>query len=242
MKNRFVISFPHRTVILAKLNKVALVFPFFNKGFQLLPIVFVVKERISSVPFVNYPFPRCPTTDAKGSGEEIIIGNPLCFFIVIHARNHADALIMCISVKQFFAKREEREGRHVVIFQDNALVFMAECPLLGEIFGRVAAPVHLLVVAMYLTLPVNLFIIEQLSARFHAWQVAVVAWSILIQIQLAGASQFDLFKQVAQFLGTVKEEYQYRHVCFCRLFHVLSMFVGFVIVYFNAACMRLQLA
>ena len=97
----------------------------------------------------------------------------------IESGNHPYTLVIGITVEHLLAEGEERLRRHIIILKHNATVDNGERPFLGDVFRRVAAIVALLILAVHLTLPVDVG--HHLSASFYAGHVTLATRSVLIE-------------------------------------------------------------
>lgn len=176
----------------------------FPQVVDLLHGVLVVEEAVMAVPLVNDATPACPSPDAEDGGEEIVVGHVGCDFIAVEACNHADALIVGVTVEQFLAEGKEGLGRHVIVFEHDAAVGDGECPFLGEVFGGVAPVVLLLVKLMYLAFPVDVG--YDLTALQDAFHVLRTAWPILIEEEAGWTCFLDFVEDFLEEVGTVEEE------------------------------------
>ncbi len=136
------------------------------------------------VPLVNDSFPTGPSPDRESGGKEII---------VCYARSNLSLLnpaIMLMRVSCSYLSSislqnaEERNGRHIVIFQYDTFVRQRECPLLCHVFRWVAAVVLLLVVVVYFAFPVD--VCHYFATSFYARHVAFAARAVLIEKSVRG--------------------------------------------------------
>lgn len=67
----------------------------------------VVKEGVMTVPLVNDASPTCPSPNAEDGGEEVVVGHIGGNFVAVEAGNHADAIVIGVTVKEFLAEGEE---------------------------------------------------------------------------------------------------------------------------------------
>lgn len=90
---------------------------------------------------------------------------------------------------------------------------------------RVAALVFLQIIAMRLTLPVDVLVGSNLSASLDAGHIAIAPWSILIEEQLGRARFPHLVEHLLEMVGAVEEEHQYCNIYFSGLFcHLFLIF------------------
>ena len=176
----------------------------FPQVVDLLHGVLVVEEAVMAVPLVDDATPACPSPDAEDGGEEIVVGHVGCDFIAVEACNHADALIVGVTVEQFFAEGKEGLGRHVIVFEHDAAVGDGECPFLGEVFGGVAPVVLLLVKLVHLAFPVDVG--YDLTALQDAFHVLRPARSVLVEEEAGRTCFLDFVEDFLEEVGTVEEE------------------------------------
>ena len=196
-------SFALRPVLLAHRQEIVAVTAFLNNGFQLSNRMWVIHPCVMFVPLVNDSSPRCPTPDAEVGREEVVLLYIRCLLFHVESGNHGNALIVLITIQHFLAECEERDGRYIVIFQYHTFVRLAESPLLGDNFRGVAAVVAFLLQLMHLAVPVNLT--DHFPAGPYAFNIFLVAWTVLVKEESGGACFPYLRKNLLQRCGPHEE-------------------------------------
>ena len=90
---------------------------------------------------------------------------------------------MLVAVEHLLAEGEERLCRNDVVLEHDDLVGQREGPLMRTEAGGVAALVMVEIAAVYLTLPVDMLVADNLTTGLDACHVPFVTRTVLIEKQ-----------------------------------------------------------
>lgn len=200
----FVEGFSLFSVLAAHGQDVVAIAAFADEVFELSDGGWVVEPGVVFVPLVDDSAPRCPAPDAEVCGEEVVAFGVGGLFVDVEAAYHCDALVVFVAVEHFFAEGEETDGRHIVVFEHDAFVDMAEGPFLRDVLRGVAAVVFLLEEGLHVALPVHLC--HHFPTGKYAWHVGLGAWSVLIEEESRRACFAHLVEDLAELLWPVEEQ------------------------------------
>lgn len=122
VEDGFVVSLSQSLVVATEVDEVGLLFSVANVGIELMEVILVFEEAVVFVPLVDDPSPGSPSRDAEDGGEEVVVGAVFGGLIDVESADHADSLVVFVTVQHFFAEGEETEAGYVIVFEDDAFV------------------------------------------------------------------------------------------------------------------------
>ena len=139
---------------------------------------------------------------------------------IVTAGNQLDPLIILETFQHLITVTEEIEMRQDVVFDDNALFFVLKKPRKGRAHPLATAKVLILIEAMDLTRPVNVFDDSTRLSTLLCFTDSICTGAVRSNIKPWRSGFADTSKNAPRCLGAFKDEKQYGGCHYFRIVYI----------------------